>query len=68
MLRAPSPVLRKTQPTVATIAVSTTLTPNPTLYKFSVTAASNAGVAYQALCPCGVEQPGLGHDHLVPRL
>jgi hypothetical protein len=38
-------LLKKTQPTVATIAVSTTLTPNPTVYKFSVTAASNADVA-----------------------
>ena len=38
-------VIRKTQPTVATIAVSTTLTSNPTVYKFAVTAASNADVA-----------------------
>lgn len=38
-------VVRKTQPTVATIATSTTLTTNPTLYKFSITAAPNADVA-----------------------
>lgn len=38
-------VVRKTQPTVATIATSTTLTTTPTLYKFSVTAAPNADVS-----------------------
>jgi len=38
-------VIRKTQPTVSTIAISTTLTTNPTVYKFAVTAASNADVA-----------------------
>lgn len=37
-------VIRKTQPTVAKIATSTTLTTVPTFYKFSVTAASNADV------------------------
>ncbi len=38
-------VIRKSQPTVATIATSTTLTSTPTVYKFSVTAASNGDVA-----------------------
>jgi len=38
-------VIRKTQPIVATVQTSTTLGSNPTLYKFSVTAASNNDVA-----------------------
>jgi len=43
-------VLRKTQPTVATVASSTTLINGQnTIYKFSVTAASNADVALRRI-------------------
>jgi len=66
-------LLKKTQPTVATVAVSTTLTPNPTVYKFSVTADSNADVALKRfdLAESNVLQGSSGYllyenDSLVP--